>query len=117
MDPARLLRFRGARLQPRLPQLLRARTPLGRSRALRISGRELANAFVAVTLAPRCAACARVLDSPLAGAVCDRCWTAARFARGHYDGALRDIIHAFKYEGRRSLAPLLGVMLRESGVD
>ena len=58
-----------------------------------------------------------MLDSPLDGAVCGHCWAAARLALGHYDGALRDIIHAFKYEGRRSLARPLGAMLRESGVD
>jgi ComF family protein len=70
-----------------------------------------------VTLAPRCAACARVLDSPLDGAVCGQCWAAATLALGRYDGALRDIIHAFKYEGRRSLARSLGAMLRLSGAD
>jgi len=58
-----------------------------------------------------------VLDAPLEGAVCGQCWTAAHFAAGNYDGALRDIIHAFKYEGRRSLAVRLGAMLRESGAD
>jgi predicted amidophosphoribosyltransferase len=36
-------------------------------------------------------------------------------AGGHYEGALRDIIHAFKYEGRRSLAPPLGQLMREAG--
>jgi ComF family protein len=46
-------------------------------------------------------------------------WTSAditlAMAGGRYEGALRDIIHAFKYEGRRSLAdPLAGVM-REAG--
>jgi ComF family protein len=34
-------------------------------------------------------------------------------ADGRYDGALRDIIHAFKYEGRRSLARPLAALLRE----
>jgi ComF family protein len=34
---------------------------------------------------------------------------------GRYEGALRDIIHAFKYEGRRSLADPLGTLMRESG--
>lgn len=58
-----------------------------------------------------------MLDAPLDGAVCGHCWAAARLASGNYDGALRDIIHAFKYEGRRSLAPPLGAMLREAGVD
>jgi ComF family protein len=34
---------------------------------------------------------------------------------GTYEGALREIIHAFKYEGRRSLAAPLGGMLRDAG--
>ena len=44
-------------------------------------------------------------------------------AAGHYQDALRDIIHAFKYEGRRSLAkPLAALMHRQArelldGVD
>jgi ComF family protein len=36
---------------------------------------------------------------------------------GRYDGALRHIIHAFKYEGRRSLSHRLGTVLREAGGD
>jgi ComF family protein len=39
---------------------------------------------------------------------------AARSA-GEYDGALRQIIHAFKYDARRSLAAPLGDLLREAG--
>ncbi len=38
-------------------------------------------------------------------------------AAGDYQGALRKIIHAFKYEGRRRLAPRLGQLLREAGHD
>jgi ComF family protein len=34
---------------------------------------------------------------------------------GRYEGALREIIHAFKYEGRRSLANPLGAMVRDAG--
>ena len=34
---------------------------------------------------------------------------------GAYEGALREIIHAFKYEARRSLADPLGGMLRDAG--
>jgi len=34
---------------------------------------------------------------------------------GPYEGALRDIIHAFKYEGRRSLADPLGGLLSDVG--
>jgi len=36
-------------------------------------------------------------------------------AGGHYEGALRDIIHAFKYEGRRSLATPLARLMRKAG--
>jgi ComF family protein len=36
---------------------------------------------------------------------------------GRYDGALRDVIHAFKYDKRRVLAEPLGRMMRESGAD
>ena len=54
--------------------------------------------------------------------VCARCRrsrTAIDRSRsgGPYEGALRDIIHAFKYDGRRSLAiPLAGIM-RNAGAD
>jgi len=34
---------------------------------------------------------------------------------GRYEGTLREIIHAFKYEGRRSLADPLAAMLRDAG--
>jgi ComF family protein len=76
-----------------------------------------------------------VLHRPLDGAVCDACWNAVRVAPslherfsgdhavdwaaavGEYDGCLRDIIHALKYEGRRSIAPPLGALMRAAGVD
>jgi ComF family protein len=63
----------------------------------------------------------RVLDPPRA--MCPACRRrppsavdAARSA-GDYDGALRQIIHAFKYDGRRTLASPLGQLLREAGGD
>ena len=34
---------------------------------------------------------------------------------GRYEGTLREIIHAFKYEGRRSLADPLGEFIRAAG--
>jgi competence protein ComFC len=34
---------------------------------------------------------------------------------GRYEAALRDIVHAFKYDGRRSLADPLGEMMRDAG--
>jgi ComF family protein len=36
---------------------------------------------------------------------------------GLYEGALRDIIHAFKYDGRRTLAVRLGARMRAAGSD
>jgi ComF family protein len=115
------------------------------------------DALLAITLAPRCAACAAVLTAPLDGPVCASCWSGVRpltppFCRncgdplpswriistsleecqrcrrggylfragraaGDYEGTLRDILHAFKYDGRRSLARPLGVMLRTAGAD
>lgn len=115
------------------------------------------DALLSVTLAPRCAACACVLDAPLAGPVCGTCWSQVRIlaapfcrtcgdplpswrvisvaleqcprcrrvhgfvdtarAAGEYEGSLRAILHAFKYEGRRVLAGPLAVMMRAAGAD
>jgi len=36
-------------------------------------------------------------------------------AIGSYEGALRAIVHAFKYDGRRSLAPRLGELMKVRG--
>ncbi len=36
-------------------------------------------------------------------------------AAGPYEGRLRDIIHAFKYERRRTLAPPLAALMRKAG--
>ena len=38
-------------------------------------------------------------------------------AAGEYEGALRDILHAFKYDARRALARPLGAMMRTAGAD
>jgi ComF family protein len=50
--------------------------------------------------------------------VCPRCRRTRRAvdraaAIGSYDGTLRGIVHAFKYEGRRSLAAPLAALMRE----
>lgn len=61
--------------------------------------------------------------------MCRACWAAVhcfppRFgsspipralAAGPYEGRLRDIIHAFKYDGRRTLARPLAALMREAG--
>jgi ComF family protein len=75
-------------------------------------------------LAPLCDRCGDPLPSwrllTIAEGVCARCRRAppgfdrAR-AAGDYDGSLREIIHAFKYDGRRSLAAPLARMMRDHG--
>jgi ComF family protein len=91
-----------------------------------------ADALIAVTLAPQCISCDRPLDEPTHGCICRPCWnlvapaqmhssfsgviTMAR-AGGDFDGALRAAIHAFKYEGRRSLAMPLGRLMQSTGSD
>lgn len=56
------------------------------------------------------------------GPLCARCrrqparLSIARSA-GRYDGTLRQIVHAFKYQGRRVLATPLAALLREAGGD
>jgi ComF family protein len=66
--------------------------------------------------------CSEILEHPLAGAVCERCWAAVvAFAPpcnaiGEYDGVLREIIHALKYDGRRSVAPGLSALMKRQGV-
>ena len=54
--------------------------------------------------------------------LCDRCrarppsFEVARSA-GRYEGALRTLLHAFKYRGRRALAQPLGAWLRAAGAS
>src|SRR5262245_66209130 len=67
----------------------------------------------AVLLAPACAACHKTLDSPADGPVCASCWRIAARLAPEYDGALRDIIHAFKFDGRSSLGRPLAALARE----
>ena len=55
---------------------------------------------------PRCPQCRRM----------PRLVESAR-AAGVYEGALRTIVHALKYEGRRSLARPLGAMMLARGAD
>lgn len=62
----------------------------------------------------------RLVSLPLA--CCPRCRRAPRLvdrarAIGAYDGPLRAIIHALKYDGRRSLARPLGQMMRHRGAE
>ena len=93
--------------------------------------RDLADAILCALLSPPCAACGRLLDHPLNGAVCARCWDSIAprgstfstrsigraCAIGSYEGALRDVLHALKYEGRRSVASRLSQMMTRCGGD
>ena len=75
---------------------------------------------------PFCEACGDPLSILIAhpgrDRVCDRCRTSRRpvaVARSvaEYEGAMRAILHALKYDGRRSLAPALSALMREHGSD
>jgi ComF family protein len=93
--------------------------------------RAAADVLLSLILAPPCAVCGRVLERPLAGAVCASCWAATAprpssfslhsitraCAAGVYEGTLRDVIHALKYDGRRSIAPGLARLMVDHGAD
>src|SRR5688500_6973563 len=100
-----------------------------------LSSRTWLNHVLAALFEPPCAACRATLRSPLDGSVCEVCWAAVRsaqaldehFARSHamsrltavdaYEGRMKDIIHALKYDRRRSISPRLGALMRERGVE
>ena len=88
--------------------------------------------IVSIVLAPLCAACRRPLDEPTRGAVCASCWSAAvpvtplgcgsfppsislATAIGPYDDALKEIVHALKYDPRPTIARHLAARMREAG--
>lgn len=54
------------------------RVPCTRSRVTASLALEAGNALVAALLAPTCAVCSAVLDQPLSGCVCGRCWSSVR---------------------------------------
>ena len=102
---------------------------MGKAQAIRF-GVSAANAALRVAFAPQCAACASPLVSPIDGCVCPRCWAGVEpppqvewpsgvitnaAAGGDYIGSLRQIVHAFKYDGRRSLAAPLAELMRAQG--
>jgi ComF family protein len=137
------------------PGTRRAAAAFGRQ--ISAVARGVADSAIAILLAPSCAACARSLDQPTRGVVCDDCWCAitpilppvcdtcgdpllswrvisvesGRCSRcrragshvvraraiGAYEGSLRSIVHAFKYDCRRSLARPLADMLAGCGSD
>lgn len=86
---------------------------MGKAEAVRVA----LDALVGATLAPCCAACEGVLERPLDGPVCPRCWDEVSRSQGAYDGAMRRVIQAFKYERRRSLGVRLAAILRTAGAS
>lgn len=75
---------------------------------------------------PWCMACGDPLPSSrlvaIAGPRCPRCRDEVRAvdqarAVGPYDGALRAIVHALKYDGRRSVAPRLAGLMAAQATD
>jgi ComF family protein len=81
---------------------------------------------VTPTAPPLCEQCGDPLPSwrviSLEHARCPRCRRGRSHVRrsraiGQYEGALREIVHALKYDGRRSLARPLGAMLAQSGAE
>ena len=79
-----------------------------------------------ILAAPFCRTCGDSLPSwrviSVALEQCPRCRRAesavdAARAAGAYEGSLRAILHAFKYEGRRALAGPLAAMMRAAGAD
>lgn len=96
-----------------------------------MSLRRLTDALLSLLLAPPCAVCGHVLRHPLDGAVCGLCWSAigaqasafslgairTALAVGPYEATLRDVIHALKYDARRSVAPRLARLMALHGGD
>jgi ComF family protein len=93
--------------------------------------RAVADTLLCVLFAPPCAVCAAVLRRPLAGAVCERCWEAVHLqpsgfflpvitralAIAPYEGTMRSLIHALKYDGRRSISAPLSALMATHGRD
>jgi ComF family protein len=95
--------------------------------------RALANQLLSSLFEPPCAACKQPLAYPLDGAVCAECWAQLRLAPrlpdhrpagggvdwslavDRYDGRMKEIIHALKYERRRSIARPLGALMAAAG--
>lgn len=127
--------------EPLIPNL--ARALLNAALAVLLAPRCAAcgNGLSAPTLGPVCPECWRAVR-PITPPVCEACgdplpsWRAISLALdrcprcrrspgaidrgraiGEYDGALRAIIHALKYGGRRSVAARLGGLMREHGAD
>jgi competence protein ComFC len=97
---------------------------VGKTQALR----DGLDAILSVALGASCASCGEILEQPTLGPVCDGCWRSLALlpppafriaseldrvqAIGPHDGVLRAIVHALKYERRRSLARPIASLIR-----
>jgi ComF family protein len=94
----------------------------------------LVDGLSAVLLAPICAACRQPLEHPTHGAVCAACWSAIvpptpigtvsfppriplAAAIGPYEGTLKDVVHALKYDRRSTIARHLASRMRAIGAE
>ena len=71
---------------------------------------------------PLCRTCGDVLSTWREGQICARCQRTPRAitmgrAIGSYEGTLREVLHALKYEKRRSVAPVLAERMASAGAD
>jgi ComF family protein len=91
------------------------------------------NSLLSTLFEPPCAGCRKPLTHPLNGAVCEDCWADLRLAPplldrlrvdqgvdwscavDRYEGRMKEIIQALKYERRRSIAAPLGELMRGTG--
>ena len=98
-----------------------------------MSWRVVVDQLLSTLFEPPCAACHQRKARPLDGAVCASCWTALRItphlhhvspagslvsawcAVDHYEGRMKEIVHALKYDRRRSIAAPLGALMRLAG--
>lgn len=98
-----------------------------------MSLRAAANQLLSSLFEPPCAGCRQRLRDPLDGAVCEACWARLSLAPplhehfpadhaiswacavDHYDGRMKEIVHALKYDRRRTISPRLGALMRERG--
>jgi len=73
------------------------------------------NSLLDLVFPPRCEVCRKSSREPL----CTECFSQIDFMKPHlgiysvsvYEGVLRDALHRFKFNGRRSLADPLGILL------
>ena len=77
---------------------------------------------IEISRGPLCRTCGDTVNSWREGTLCGRCQRTPRVITmgrsiGPYEGTLRQILHALKYDKRRSVAPRLGQLMASAGAD